>query len=221
MGSPIDAIDQPDLQRFLATLPTDEELQRRADAFAATVEPLAAVRQRPRELVARLAAIDLAFIDAGTKEAAALLAERAALAAELAALPVRAEALARRYALAELGYLSRARALIHAEGTVCAAELAPQQNRASAIQKSIILMESSRNDAKFAALDKLREELREVASVANPLHRRVNEAELALGFIDTRAHWRYGDGLQVAQEGAHAPAAQAYGQQIVRALKAA
>lgn len=221
MGKPIDAINQPDLQRFIATLPQDEELQRRADAFAATVEPLAAVRQRPRDIADRIAVIDTTLIDATTKEAAALLAERATLAAESAALPVKAEALARRYALAELSYLSRARVLIHAEGTAVATELAPQRNRASAIQKSIILMENSRNAEKFAALDKLREELREVASVANPLHRRVNEAELALGFIDTRAHWRYGDGLQVAQDGAHASAAAEYGQRIVRALKAA
>jgi len=98
MSKPINAIDQPDLQRFLATLPEDGELRRRADAFAATIEPLALVRQRPRDIADRIAAIDMAFIDTGAKEATALLAERATLAAELAALPVKAEALARRYA---------------------------------------------------------------------------------------------------------------------------
>jgi hypothetical protein len=223
MSKPLNAIEQPDLRRFLATLPEDGELRRRADAFAATIEPLAAVRQRPREIVARIAAIDAAFIDAGAKEGAALLAERATLAAELAALPVKAEALARRYALAELGYLSRARALVHAEGTACAAAQAPHQNRASAIRKSMTLMESSlRNGAeKFAELAKLREELGEVASVANPLHARVNAAEGALGLIDGLARQRYGEGIVVAQEGAHAPGALAYGQRIVRALRAA
>lgn len=223
MGKPTNAIEQPDLQRFIATLPADEELQRRADAFAATVAPLAAVRQRPRDIAERLAAIDTTLIDATTKEAAALLGERATLAAELQALPVKAEALARRFSLAELVYLNRARSLIHAEGTARAAELAPHQSRAGAIQKSMILTEGSRGNGteKFAALDKLREELREVAGLANPLHARVDAAQFALALIDALTSQGYGEGVVVSQEGAHEPVAAAYGQRVVRALKAA
>lgn len=223
MPKPQNSLDVPALRDYLATLPEDGELARLADAFAATVEPLAAVRQRPGAIAARIAAIDQLLIDASAQEAAALLGERATLAAELLSLPVKAAALAARYASAELGYLRRARGLIHAEGTAAATGLGPLERAAVAINNRSIRMESSgrSGDEKFAALAALRQEHVDVAVAARPLSARVAAAEAALGLIDALARQKYGDRVAVLQEGAHPTLAAAYGQRVAFALSAA
>jgi hypothetical protein len=76
-------------------------------------------------------------------------------------------------------------------------------------------------EEKQQEMAKLRAELDRLNAVAAPLHRQVDRAQYVLNLINAFAHQRYGEDATVMQEGAHPRIAAAYGQQVVRAVKAA
>ena len=132
----------PELVRWLAGRPLDEDLERLAAAYTAAIGREQAARDERDRAARDLAGLERRLPDADGPELARLVKRRAELVAAVDVGPVVAAELARRRATRHLDYLARVHALAAAEAARLAAEADPHRRAWTDAAKAVARLDN-------------------------------------------------------------------------------